>query len=396
MLGEFDFHLLQVRYIIAAMGQLPTFMPLAKDQAKMQTEYDDANAVRSTYQSQLQTLNLARGELHEKTDEAHQAAIGVYGVMKTRYRKDPGSLEAIKKLPTQDQTYEATRERMDEISSLWSQLPNDPHSDPPGPFVAWGGMDQAAFDASRAVMTAAHNTFVTAEIGFQKAEGDLHATDAQLNTLAVDSLAEGRAQFLEGTPEREVIDAIPTEPAQQKPNQAVIGVAESPAAGQVHLEYSAAHATSYDVFQRLAGDEEFALVAGDVIEVTYDASGLADGTYEYQVVGRNSRGEGPASEVAAVVIGVAQTFDFNHEPDGEGGELVWFQQPNVAGVTEIFMREGTTSKTEGVVLQPGQSQLVFWNPVTITGEIDEIVLRDADGNVLATGVRNTELPNPGP
>jgi hypothetical protein len=33
--------------------------------------------------------------MYEKTEAAHQVAVGVYGVMKSRYRNDPGAIAAI-------------------------------------------------------------------------------------------------------------------------------------------------------------------------------------------------------------------------------------------------------------------------------------------------------------
>ncbi|MBM3972426.1 MAG: hypothetical protein FJ302_21595 [Planctomycetes bacterium] len=302
MLGEYDFHLLQVQYLKAAMLQIPTFAPLLMTTAQMQTEYDNGVTVRADYLNKRAALSLARGELHEKHEEAHQVAIGVYGVMKTRYRKDPGSLEAINSLPVKDQTVEQTRQRMGAMQALWTQLPNDPYSSPAGPFVAWVGMDQAAFDTKLTTMTTAHAAFVTADENFEMAEGNLHTKDAHLAELIVSALEEGRSQFPIGTPQREVIDSIPTTPAAQEPNQAEITAASSPAAGQVEFQYSAQRGTSYDVLHKGPGETDFTTVADDVIVTTYAASGLAPGTHEYKVIGQNSRGNGPASEVTSIAV----------------------------------------------------------------------------------------------
>jgi len=302
MLGEFDFHLLQIQYLKSAMDQIATFRPMNMTPAAMQTEYDNGVTVRSDYLSKKATLNLARGELGEKQDAAHQGAIGVYGVMKTRYRKDPGALDAINTLPTKDQSIQETRVRMESMSALWTQLPNDPFLSPPGPFVAWSGMNQAAFDALLATLKTAQAAFVAADADFEMAEGDLHAKDAHLADVAVSALEEGRAQFAVGTPQREVIDAIPTTPAAQAPNQAVISVATSPAPGQAHLEYDAAHATSFDVLHKGPGDTEFSTVADDLIEKVYNANGLPPGLHDYKVIGQNSRGNGPESAVASMTV----------------------------------------------------------------------------------------------
>lgn len=397
MLGEFDFHMLQVQSIKAAMDQLPTYAPLAMTAAQMQAQYDDGLAVRLEYLSKLNGLKLARGELHEKTEAGHQAAIGVYGVMKSRYRNDPGSLEAIKGLPTQDRTYEETRVRMEAMSSLWSQLPDDPYANPPGPLVAWAGMDQAGFDTVLTTMTDAQASFVAANGAFQKAEGVLHAKDAQLGDLAVDALAEGRAQFPDGTPEREVIDAIPTEPAQQPPAQAVIGVASSPGAGQTHVEYAANHATSYDVFERLQGEPDFQLVAGDTIAKSYDGAGLAGGTYEYKVVGRNSRGAGPASDVATIEVGSGlETAAYNTSVEGTD-TAVWIDVPaGLVDVQTLKLMQGTNVFYTAFSPPPGTVAKTTWPGVVISGAIDEVKIQNGAGEDIAVGVYDPMLPDPGP
>ena len=76
--------------------------------------------------------------------------MAVFGIMKTRYRKDVVSSEVIAKLPTVDKTPAETLRRAQALSILWGKLPN-----PPGsltPFKAWDTMDKAAFDALLAAL----------------------------------------------------------------------------------------------------------------------------------------------------------------------------------------------------------------------------------------------------
>ena len=87
------------------------------------------------------------------------------------------------------------------------------------------------------------------------------------------------------------------------PGAAIITNAASPATGTVHFDYDAPHSTSWDVFRKGPGQTAFVKVANDVIVKTYNASGLAAGTYEFKVIGRNSRGDGPESAVSIVVVG---------------------------------------------------------------------------------------------
>lgn len=103
--------------------------------------------------------------------------------------------------------------RSEAISTLWGQLPNDPFAVPPGPFVAWAGMDKAAFDAKLAALKTAQAAYIKAVGQYEMSQGDLHEKDAELADFAVAALTEGRAQFATGTAEAEVIDAIPNAPA---------------------------------------------------------------------------------------------------------------------------------------------------------------------------------------
>ena len=85
----------------------------------------------------------------------------------------------------------------------------------------------------------------------------------------------------------------------------MITLAESPAAGQARLQFSAAHATSFQVWHKGASDAAFTLAATVLLPGDYATAGLPAGAHHYQVVGVNSRGEGVASEPAAINVPVA-------------------------------------------------------------------------------------------
>ncbi len=220
--------------------------------------------------------------------------------MKSRYRSDPGSLSAITRLPTDDDTPAKTGTRMQLMIDLWTALPNPPGS--ATPFKAWDTMDLPAFEALYATLNAKRAALSVADEEYEVAEGKLHHQEDLMADSATAALTQGRMQFPLGTPEREAIDTIPSEPAAQEPGQAVISVATSPAAGEVHLEYDAPHATRWDVLHQGPGETDFSVVAADVIVKVYDATGLLAGDHQYKVVGRNSRGEGPESSIATVTV----------------------------------------------------------------------------------------------
>lgn len=295
-----DFAILRGRYVKAAMDEIVSFRPDGKTPAEVQTAIDALVAALATFVTKSTTLDLARGELREAADGLHSACTQVYAIMKVRYRTDPGSLSAINRLPTTDRTIGETLARSAAIAALWAQLPNPPGS--ATAFKAWDTMDTTAFGVQAAAANLKQDGFAAIDQDYQVAQGELHEQTEVLEDFNTAALISGRAQFLPPTSEREVIDAIPTEPAQQAPGQPVISLAESPAPGSVHLEFSALHATSYDVLQKGPGDLEFVVVAADIIETVYDATGLPAGAYEFKVVGKNSVDNGSESAVSPVTV----------------------------------------------------------------------------------------------
>jgi len=134
MLVEFDFYLTQVRYIKAAVHNIATYSPDGMDEAAIGTLITNALAVRQQYIDANETFDLARADYRDAINKGHDANVGVHAAMKSRYRKDPSSLEAITGLPVQDQTADETIKRMEQISSLWAKLPQI--GTPPAEFVA--------------------------------------------------------------------------------------------------------------------------------------------------------------------------------------------------------------------------------------------------------------------
>lgn len=89
-------------------------------------------------------------------------------------------------------------------------------------------------------------------------------------------------------------------------------------------------------------------------------------------------------------------FSYYRQQFSETSWSFWFEYPEgVEGVTNVLLVEGEQQTSALVNLEPGQSQQVVWSDVTIDGELDEIVLRDAENNVLAVGELDPELPDPG-
>lgn len=312
MFEDYSFELLRLRYIKSAMDLLASYRPDGKTPAEVGAMISNAtgpNNPRAAFEAAEATLQLARGEYNEDLAEGHEICVQVHAIMKSRFRADPGSASAIASLPTADQTANATLTRLKAISNLWGKLPNPPGS--ATPFKAWDTMDKAAFDqfitaiegsAGPPVVVGTLEAKANAESAMQVAEGAIHELVKGMADFTTNALIQGRAQFREGTPNREVIDAIPTAPATQPPGQAVITNASSPSAGAVAFDYTALHGTSWDVFRKGPADADFVKVADDVILKHYSASGLPAGAYEFKVSGMNSRGTGPESDVTTVNV----------------------------------------------------------------------------------------------
>lgn len=310
MFEKYNFEVLRLRYVKNAMTAIANYRPDGKNPVDCDTLLTAAAAARTAAVNANSTLQLAQGEFSEDITEAHDICVQVYAIMKNRYRKDPGSAAAISSLLTEDRSASETITRIEGMSSLWAQLPNPPDS--ATPFKAWDTMDKAAFDlfltaikgsAGPPVILGTQVAKATAESALELAEASLHAVESALEDFTTAALIQGRGQFPVGTPNREVIDAIPTAPATQLPGQAIITAATSPGAGQAHLEFTAPHMTSGDILHKAPGDPAFVKVADDVIEKFYNATGLAPGAHEYKVIPRNSRGDGLESAVSVVNVG---------------------------------------------------------------------------------------------
>lgn len=304
MFGSFYFHRTRLRYLKAAVTAIPSYRPDGKDAAYVQTQITGLDAKQAAFVDADQTLSLARGEFHERVAEGHKLCVKIYPILKSRFRDDVGSSEAISRLPSNDQSPDETKTRMKETSALWVKLPLLP--DPPNPpaaFVAWPGMTQAAFEAARVAVDTEEVALTNATAPYELAQGDLNKAIGAADVFATQATIQGRAQFDPGTAERDVIDRIPNEPAAQAPGKGVISAATSPAAGTLALAFDAPHATTWDVLLKGPGQPDFVVVVSDTIEQEATLSGLAAGSYEVEVRGRNSRGEGPVSDPSIVTVG---------------------------------------------------------------------------------------------
>lgn len=353
MFEQFNFHQTQLEYIKGAEEVIPTYRPFGKTPVQVGTMITNCAPVRDAYLEKLNGLNTARGEAQVAVDAAHAACVSVFAIMKSIYATDGASMRAIRGLPRRDTSAGQTFTRTEAIAKLWSELPNPPGS--ATAFVA-GTLTLVEFQVLLASLSAKRGVLASCEQQFQLKEGALHVCDAENVTFITGALVQGRAQFPPGTAAREVIDAIPTEANTPVPSQALIVSATSPASGTVRLEFTSAHATSFTIWHKGPGEAIFSQVGESPVPGLYEVTGLAAGEHVYEVVGRNSRGDGLASAPATVpVVGALPEQPWvSGESQAEGAVHLWY---------------GAEGATSFQVWHKGPGEPVFTQvDTTVTGE----------------------------
>jgi hypothetical protein len=291
----------RLRYLKVASDSISGFMPDGKPASYVVQLTTEAKSGLEAALDQKVTTSQARGALQTVQEAAHDNAVMVHACMKSCFRSDAAAMDSIRGVPTDDKNGAQTLHRMKELSAVWNALPNVP--DTTKPFVV-RGVTQAIFDQQIEELDAKITAYTKESALLDNEEAKLRVFNARVEDFITAALVQGRAQFAPGTPERALIEAVPTEPSTQRPGQPQFTVSESQADGAVRLEFDADRATSFQVWHKGPGEAQFAQVGDSIRPGNYTAFGLAAGQHEYQIVGVNSRGEGTASE--PVSISVAQ------------------------------------------------------------------------------------------
>ncbi len=291
----------RLRYLKVAVTSIPDFKPDGKPAAHVTTLADSAKLGLEVALTQKVTAATTRGQLETLWDTAHDQSVVVHACMKSCYRHDRASLDSIRAVPTDDKTAAQTLHRMKELSAVWAALPSLPGS---GELFAVRGVTKASFDTLLDGLDDKITESTQESVLLDNEEAKLRVLNSQVEDFITAALVQGRVQYPAGTPERAFIEAVPTDPSTQKPGQAEITQATSPAEGEAHLEFDAAHATSFQVWYKAPGEAQFVQAGDSIRPGNYSVVGLAAGNHEYQIVGVNSRGEGPASATATVSVAV--------------------------------------------------------------------------------------------
>jgi hypothetical protein len=307
MLIQYDFVVTQLRYIKAAMDEIPTYRPDGQLPAQIQALIGSAGPSRSLYITAKTTLDGARALRRTSIDTLHDACVDFGQQARNAFRKNAMVTECLERLPTDDRTFQQTLTRADAILAQWAQLPQI--GTPPAAYTVAQGtttLTMAGMTTLRAAAETADTAIPTVDQDFQQQEAQLHAKQAEMEDQVTSALTQGRSQYPEGTPEREIIDAIPTESPRNLPGKAILISATNPAPSTVLLDYDCPGATSYDIFMQSPGSPDYVLVAEDLITKTYELTGLSPSTppdmYSFYVRGRNSRGFGDDSDTMTVEV----------------------------------------------------------------------------------------------
>ena len=307
MLAPFDSVVTQLRYIKSAMDEIPSFRPDGLSPGEMQALIDGAGPVRVLFLEAKSGLDAARALRHGAFGVLHEACVGFGQQAGSTFRRDALVMECLRRLPTNDRTFQQGLARAEAILAQWAQLPEV--GTPPAEFT----VRQAEATLTLAGMTVLHAEAEAADAGIPVAAQEMKRQRARLNgklkelkDVVMAALKLGRSQFPAGRPERGIIAAVPTVAPQRKPEEALLRSAVNPAPGVVRLDFICAGATSFDVLMKAPGEAVFALVAEGLTESHYELTGLVPsvppGRYGFAVRGRNSRGLGKVSAALSLEV----------------------------------------------------------------------------------------------
>jgi hypothetical protein len=307
MLEEYTFEQDRLDGTFLGMQQVAAFRPDDITVPQVQDIIDDAQSARGTYLDKLTGQTQKVAAFHTALDAVHDTCTTVHAAMRSRYRKDPTSMEQIEKIPVQDQTIGETTQRAEVLVRVWKLLPLPENAPPqPGPlphyFLPHEGMSVSVLEAQQTALGTSVQQRRSADTEFEKAEAELHTQERRIHDFNVAAGEQGRAQFPDlQSEERELIDSIPTEPPVSAPGPASVQSAEVRSSSSVKLKAASARASKFD-WQKLDANQEWQDFAMDVPLSILIAEGLSAGELQFRVRGKNSRGTTEWSDPVSVPL----------------------------------------------------------------------------------------------
>jgi hypothetical protein len=307
MLESFDFELGRTASFLAAMNQIATFRPDGRTTANVALIYNTANGVRTAYVGAGVAVTQTSGAVDEAWRQVHLASVSVTAAMRSLYRKDPASLRMIESLPTQDQSRDEIKKRADLLAATWAKLPLPPPPYPvpggPGPHYVepYAGMTMLEYLGMVSGAKSLESTVPNVDTEYEKQEGLLHEEEAVLRDFNVAARAQGIAQFTEGW-EREVIEAIPTEPPSLPPAKGEITDVEAPGGPLIQVRVTSARASKFRLEGKGPGSAVFVVLVESWPTVRIPCTLPAVGAWTLRVRGENAKGEGEWSDEFEVTV----------------------------------------------------------------------------------------------
>lgn len=300
MLEMYDFTVVQVRYIKAAMDQIASFHPDGLTTSAVAALTPNPDPIRANYITKKDAAGTARDARNNGATGVHDVCIDFLAQATSVYRKNPAVSEQLGRVMRDDKTFSQCMTRGDQSSAVWANLPQV--GSPLAAFVVLrdgSNVSKATFDGLITTARAADVALPGLDQAFQKAEADLHVKHHDLDDFVSAALMQGRSAYSEGTGEREIIDAIPTVPFTHVPDKAVITSMTFVGGGLV-VAFDAPHATTFRLLGKTPGQPDYSVLVDDTVEKSFTLSVDSHGDWFFKAIGINSRGEGPESDEASV------------------------------------------------------------------------------------------------
>ena len=242
------------------------------------------------------TADLARGDLNAKMDVLHSRTQQGLSLLKTNWRNDPAKSRALQRLSAIGDSRTQVLEEALAFESAWETI--DPA------WVPLAGQTLALFKVLRGEAATCLETYAAGKAGWRQETENFNQLVEILDRDCIGWYSAATLVFPEGTAEGDMIrGTVPTTTDfTPLPTQAEITLDAPPGANSILFSIFANHATKYDVYRQGPGETEFTKTGSDVDEGAYLETGLAVGSYLYKVVGKNSRGSGPESEVLGAAV----------------------------------------------------------------------------------------------
>jgi hypothetical protein len=301
---RYDFAVIALRYIIGAMQQIVSYRPDMKTEAEVTAMLPPTpDTIRSGYVDALTALTGQRGARDTASAELSPVLVDFLQQARSVYRKNATVQGQLDKIPVDDRTPQAWLARADYTLSVWDALPQV--GTPAADFVV--KHENESFE--RSDLQTLRNTLGTALAAipgldqiFQKAESEVNKKIKEWEDFNRAAIAQGTSQFSEGTPERNIIDRIPREVPSGPPGQAFFTDVAMVGSGEAHVAWDADGGTLFDLLRMRPGETEFTLQLEKTILREVTLTDVFTGTTKFKVIAYNSRGAGPESEEAELVV----------------------------------------------------------------------------------------------